>query len=102
MIAMCQVPYLQNALAGCLGRLTRTVFRVTALLFSKEMEATTKQAGSTRAVMESHDSKAPPQSSFCSMHLKAPSDQHCFEQDVKAGFAMFVTKSRNQVTSRVC
>lgn len=42
MIAVCQVPFLQSALAGCLQRITGTVFQVIALLFSKEMEAMTK------------------------------------------------------------
>lgn len=96
MIAMCQVPYLQNALAGCLHRLTQTVFRVTALLFSKEMEAMTKLAGSMYAAMEPHDSKAPPQSSFCSTRLEASSPQHCFKQDVKAGLLCLLQKAETK------
>jgi len=57
MKAMCQVPLLQNTLAGCLQRITQPVFRVTGLMFSKEMEAMTKPAGSLYTMMKPHDSK---------------------------------------------
>lgn len=57
MIAVCQVPFLQNALAGCLWRITQPAFRVTGPMFSMEMEATMKPSGSPYTVMKPHDSK---------------------------------------------
>lgn len=69
MIAACQVMFLQSALAGCLQRITKTMFQVTGLLFSKEMEAMTKPVRSLYAMLKPSGNKYTSTKYHCKIYI---------------------------------
>lgn len=100
MIAVCQVPLLQNVLAGCPQSITQPCFGSLAWCSAWKWKAQQRQLKAQALWWNHTKQRCLHQVLLCNVS-KDPSPQDC-AQGAEAGFGVFVIKSRNHSITCVC